>query len=213
MTNQELTKSLKDIEISLDKYVSPNNKDGFYRKFVLWVIRTWEASEFIDEEVVDVGFDVSTHPKKTGLKLKDKVRTYAEFINSNNGNSTATFCSGSGMSCETIEGSLQEVFSDACSIELNKEVERLNISLPSEFKDYADDMSEFIFCQAASHKTHEELYDVCDSIGMRFGSLGSEVEPYVCPYFFAGDGYYANHEHKFANLTLADFKRMALAQC
>ena len=102
MTNQELTKSLKDIEISLDKYVSPNNKDGFYRKFVLWVIRTWEASEFIDEEVGDVGFDVSTHPKKTGLKLKDKVRTYAEFINSNNGNSTATFCSGSGMSCETI---------------------------------------------------------------------------------------------------------------
>jgi hypothetical protein len=48
-TSQELTKNLKEIEISLEKYVSPDNKDGFYRKFVLWVVRTWEDSEFIDE--------------------------------------------------------------------------------------------------------------------------------------------------------------------
>ncbi|ANO35512.1 hypothetical protein A6E01_20070 (plasmid) [Vibrio breoganii] len=208
----DLATSLRKLESEMESFTSPDNKDGFYRKFCFWVYKTWSKCEFVDTEVVDVGYDCSTHPVRTGQLASEKCKTYKDFINSNTGNSVCTFTSGSGMACESYEQKLYEVFGDACSEKLNQLIELHGLSVPDRYKEDCEDINELIFCGIVDHLEDPELDDVCQDIVCRFGSFGIDVSSYMCEIRgVADDGEYIfDDDSIFADMTLDDFKSLVV---
>lgn len=196
----------------MENFASPDNKDGFFRQFCFWVYKTWSECEFVDTEVVDVGYDCSTHPVRTGQLASEKCKTYKNFINSNTGNSVCTFNSGSGMACESYSDKLYEIFGEACSKELNRLILLYGLSVPDRYKKDCESINELIFCGVVDHKQEPELYDVCEDIVCRFGSCGTDVISYLCEIIgLADDGEYIFHDNSlFADMTLDDFKSLVV---
>ena len=204
-----LALSLRKLESEMENFASPDNKNGFYRQFCFWVYKTWSECEFVDTEVVDVGYDCSTYPVKTGLLAAEKCSTYKDFINSNTGNGICTYNSGSGMACEQYSEKLQELFGDACSQKLSELIMQHGLVVPDKYKSDCEDISELIFSQCADYQEDPELYGICDSIMSRFGAIGYEVEPYTCNVCGVDpDGNFIYEDSQFADMTLDDFKRL-----
>jgi hypothetical protein len=207
-----LLTSLRKLESEMENFASPDNKDGFFRQFCFWVYKTWSECEFVDTEVVDVGYDCSTHPVRTGLLASEKCKTYKEFINSNTGNSVCTFNSGSGMACESYSEKLYEMFGDACSEELNKLIALHGLSVPDRYKEDCENINDLIFSDVVDHEQEPELYDVCENIVCRFSSCGTDVSSYMCEVLgVADDGEYIfGDDSFFADMTLDDFKSLVV---
>jgi hypothetical protein len=64
-------------------------------------------------EVVDVGYDVSTYPRRSSRPIDySQFDTVQDFFDMYTGNTIATFCSGSGFAAETFEDIFQEFVRD-----------------------------------------------------------------------------------------------------
>lgn len=206
----ELVASLRKIESEMECFALPDNKDGFYRKFCFWVYKTWSTCEYIDTEVVDVGYDCSTYPVRTGKLASEMCRTYKEFVNSNTGNSVCTFNSGSGMACESYSEQLYELFRDACSEKLDELIELHGLTVPDKYKEDCENVNELIFGGVVDYKKDSELDEVCEEISCRFGSYGSDVSSYMCEiHGVTDDGEYIfDSDSIFADMTLDDFENL-----
>tara|TARA_Y100000310_G_C20703403_1_gene832187 strand:+ start:12511 stop:13137 length:627 start_codon:yes stop_codon:yes gene_type:complete len=207
----DLTDQLKEIVSKMECFIDPGNPDGFYREFVFWVCKTWSTCEYIETEVVDVGYDCSTYPKRTGLLSSDELNTYKDFINSNTGDTVCTFNSGSGMRCEEYSDRMQEIYGEACAKKLKELFTEYQLEIPDKYKSECDDVNEFVFCEIADYKTDSELYDVCEIIATRFGSIGDGSEPYMCNVVDYVDGESICEASIFGNKTLSEFKKLMLA--
>ena len=208
---KDLITSLRKIEKEMEAFVSPKNEHGFRRIFAFWVYKTWSKNAAYETNVVDVGYDCSSYPCSTEKLLSETCLTYKEFINANTGNSICTYVSGSGMGYETYSQKLYEVYWDACANKLNQLINQYSIEVPEKYKKCCDDISELIFMGEVNHSDDPDLYDVSDSILLRFGFLGIEVHPYQCEIFGVEDGDYIFGEPtEFSELTLQDFKMMVV---
>jgi hypothetical protein len=198
------------IEAKMEHFTSPDIKDGFHRHFVFWVYKTWSKCEYIETEVVDVGYDCSSHPVKTGKLSSDECKTYKEFIHSNTGNSVCTYNSGSGMACESFSEKLNELFGDVCSEKLNELLKAHDLAIPEKYKSDYEDVGQLIFSGCVDHTEDSDLYDVCDSILSRFGTGGYEIEPYTCDICGVNEKgeFIFNGTCEFAEMTLNDFKEL-----
>lgn len=208
MSVHTLTKKLQTIEIELERYVTPNSKNGFFKKFVSWVIDKWESnnSYYFSSDIIDSGFDISIYPRKENLLLRNKVKSYAEFINSNTGNTIATYNSGTGITVETYSDLLSNYYYDSCVEEFYRLVCKYDIHIPNEFKD-VDSISDLISEQSFDGDEYPELYSVCDSILCRFLSpCGYEIEQYLCESYLYDESFDKNNI--FGLLTLLDFHIM-----
>jgi len=207
---QLLCKQLTEIKKDIDQYCAFDNKNGFYRKFVFWVIKTWGKAYYYETKVINSGYDVSCYPKSTSFQLKDKVMKYADFINANTGQTEVTNNSGAGIICETFESELYNVFSDTCLEFVEQEITVRNLILPEEYSNSYDSLSELIFSGDIDYDKHPDFYDICDAIQSEYGLLGYKISPYLCEIssFEEAKGVWKNHP--LANLTLSDFKNMAL---
>jgi len=205
-----LVESLKKIQSEMEDFFSPENKYGFYRQFCFWVYKTWSECEYIDTEVVDVGYDCSTYPVRTGQPASDKLITYKEFINSNTGNTVCTFNSGSGMRCESYSEKLYEIFGDACSEKLKELIALYGLSVPDRYKEDCENVLELIFFDVVDHNQDTDLYYVCEDIVCRFGTYGTDVSAYMCEVNgITDDGEYIfDNSCIFADMTFDDFKRL-----
>lgn len=152
----------------------------------------------------DSGYDCSTYPKKTNIKLKDSVGLYKEFINANTGQTVCTHESGHGMCCEDMEEALCECYGDACSEVIRDFLERRELSLPDSVDTkYADTVWGAMFGEAFDHKKTPDLYDANDAIIMGFNVYGTEKAPYTC----SMNGVDSYDDNYFGKWTLADFKK------
>ena len=80
---------------------------------VLNLVREWLEQPYFEEEEQDCGYDCSYYPKKTDKKLKDlNFETVGDVLEQRNGQTEATFVSGSGIGCETWRTSLEEILGD-----------------------------------------------------------------------------------------------------
>ncbi|MFK0569749.1 hypothetical protein, partial [Endozoicomonas sp.] len=180
--------------------------------FVFWAYNSWSKNTFFDTDIIDVGYDCSSHPIATNRTLIEECTTYKEFIHANTGNSVCTYISGSGMWCECYSEKLQEVYGDACADKVNQLIKQSNLTVPEKYKSLVSDIGELIFMEGVDHTEYPELYDICDEILSRFGSLGYDSEPYMCAILGGnneGAFEYAN-ESGFTELTLSDFKKMMI---
>ena len=193
-------------------FVDPKNTEGFYRHFVFWVYNTWSTAAFFETDIIDVGYDCSTHPSSTGKQLKDEVSTYKEFINSNTGNTVCTFNSGSGMACECFSEKLQEFYGTVCYEKIGQFIEKFGIKMPEKYKECADDVRDMIFQEVVDHKEDESLYEVCEEISSRFGCSGYDIEPFDCSILGVVNGGYLYSNSIFSDYTLLDFKRMLVVE-
>ena len=97
---EDFIEGLKKVEQDLAYYICPKNKNGFVKEFASWVCNEWSKNEFYETDIRDLGYDCSSHPKKTNQSLSDKCSTYADFINANTGFSECTHVSRQGMRCQ-----------------------------------------------------------------------------------------------------------------
>lgn len=206
----DLTSQLKEIISEMEYFVDAGNPNGFYKQFVFWVCKTWSTCEYIDTEVVDVGYDCSSYPVKTGLLAANELSTYQEFINSNTGRSECTFESGSGMRCEAYTEQLFELYGDACAERLQQLFAERQLKVPDKYRSSCSDISDFVFCEVADYKEDPELYDVCESINSRFGSCGCDVDLYMCAIVACIDNELVFAPSKFGEMTLNEFKQLML---
>lgn len=184
----------------LGLFVDPCNPQGFVRHFYIWVVKRWGEQAFYDTQIVDTGYDVSTQPHSTGEPLSLKARIYREFINANNGNTIATYYSGSGLACDTLETDLQEYFGNICAKKINDYIKKHQLLLaPSDRSDFADTVAEAIWQESFND---DDLNHLAADIICGYSCLGTALEPYLCP--LNGPDEYENNA--FCQWTLADFK-------
>lgn len=189
ITPEHLVKLTEELE----NYISPNNMFGFKKEFKAWVTELWSTALFYDTDVVDSGFDVSLYPTRTSLTLREVATTYCDFLNSNTGQSIATYVSGCGITCESYSDKLDEFYGDKCHDFINRFIKVNNLVIPNspEFKDFDDILG--ILAEDAI-EGGEDLY-------CRFGHSGCELEPYTCGMIDI-DKY---DENIFGNWLLQDF--------
>lgn len=168
ITPDHLVKLLEELE----NYTSPSNMFGFRKEFKAWVADSWITALFYDTDIVDSGFDVSQYPLRTTLNLREVATTYCDFINSNTGQSMATYISGCGIACESYSDKLAEFYGDKCHDFINRFITVNNLIVPNspEFKDL-DDISDILA---------ENAIEGGEDIYYRFGRDGSDLEPYTC---------------------------------
>lgn len=207
-----LTEILKKVEQDLAYFVSPENKDGFIKKFASWVYGEWSKSDFYETDIVDLGYDCSSYPEKTNQSLSDKCSTYADFINANTGFSECTHVSGQGIRCQEYEEKLLEIFGDACTKKLDDLVELYQLKVPEKYKQFAENISELILREVVDHNEDSELYEVYEDILFKYSQVGVALEPYSCPivgWDEDDDKAVYCDESIFKDYTLEDFKKLA----
>ena len=195
---------LRELQAHLKHYVDPENRDGFFRTFVIWVIKTWTAAEFYDTEIRDQGYDCSPFPVKTGEPLSEHCIYYRDFFNANTGETEPTFESGSGMRCEEIGSRLEEIYGEACTQKLIAYVKQHGLTLPEDVQDeYVNTVDEAIFAEAFDRKTMPELHEVAEDI--MWGIFGAEQRPYEVERI--GPDPEDIQDNYFGSWTLKDFKK------
>ncbi|WP_168419382.1 hypothetical protein [Acinetobacter towneri] len=207
-----LTESLKKVEQDLAYFICPKNKNGFVKEFASWVCNEWSKNEFYETDILDLGYDCSSHPKKTNQSLSDKCSSYADFINANTGFSECTHVLGQGMRCQEYEEKLLEIFGEATAKKIDELVELYKLEVPEKYKKHAKNISELIFHELVDYSDDSELYDLCDYILFKYNQLGVASSPYTCPICgWDEDNDLAIYcdESIFKDYTLEDFKKLA----
>lgn len=205
------------LEISyqeLDSFFNPYIANGFFEHWASWVVKNWSEESYFDSETVNLGFDSSVYPEKTDTNLKEKCKTYIDFINSNTGETLATYSSGSGIECQKYEELLREQFANAATNKINEISELYNIYMPKRYKEEIDEcktISEIIGREFFNHKTDKKLYDAADSLMCDFGVLGYKIVEFGYPpeiYYERNKGQLVERYEKTwcADLTLDDIK-------
>lgn len=209
---EDLIEGLKKVEQDLAYFICPKNKNGFVKEFASWVCNEWSKNEFYETDIRDLGYDCSSHPKKTNQSLSDKCPTYADFINANTGFSECTHVSGQGMRCQEYEEKLLEVFGEATAKKIDELVELYKLEVPEKYKKHAKNISELIFHELVDYSDDSELYDLCEDILFKYNQLGVASQPYTCPVVGWDDdndrAIYCD-ESIFKDYTLEDFKKLA----
>lgn len=93
-----------------------------YQQLGAWLVGALLANERYDAEVVDVGYDCSSHAVRLaeGYRLDDYA-TVADFLdNAYTGNTLATYCSGSGLAAESYREAAWSFAHDALYAWLNE---------------------------------------------------------------------------------------------
>lgn len=165
----------------MKRYVDPNNKDGFAKAYFSWIVENWSKCEFFDTEIIDSGYDVSFMPVRTGKLLSEEIETLEDFLDANTGNYYATYCSGSGMACETISLRATEFFRELCVNEIEGLVFLLGngIVIPEDYQDDAESVSHLFISDIIDSKKHPELSLVSEEIYNQYtGSTWSFDEIY-----------------------------------
>ncbi|MEQ0924913.1 hypothetical protein ABLT40_14260 [Acinetobacter schindleri] len=209
---EDFIEGLKKVEQDLAYFICPKNKNGFVKEFASWVCNEWSKNEFYETDITDLGYDCSSHPKKTNQSLSDKCSTYADFINANTGFSECTHVSGQGMRCQEYEEKLLEVFGEATAKKIDELVELYKLEVPEKYKKHAKNISELIFHELVDYSDDSELYDLCEDILFKYNQLGVASQPYTCPVVGWDDdndrAIYCD-ESIFKDYTLEDFKKLA----
>lgn len=190
---------LKELQAQLKHYVDPENRDGFFRVFVIWVVKTWQSAKFYDTEIVDQGFDCSIYPVKTDQPLSEHAIYYRDFINAKTGETVATFVSGSGIVCECMRERFEKVYAETCYQKITAYIEQHGLTVPEDAQEFADTVAEAIFAEAFETP---ELQDEATEIIMAYGELGSEQEPYTCDAY----DFEKYRDNFFGTWTLTDFQ-------
>ena len=209
---EDFIEGLKKVEQDLAYYICPKNKNGFVKEFASWVCNEWSKNEFYETDIRDLGYDCSSHPKKTNQSLSDKCSTYADFINANTGFSECTHVSRQGMRCQEYEEKLLEVFGEAAAKKIDELVELYKLEVPEKYKKHAKNISELIFHELVDYSDDSELYDLCEDVLFKYNQLGVASQPYTCPVVGWDDdndrAIYCD-ESIFKDYTLEDFKKLA----
>ena len=79
-----------------------------------WIVKAFKERTKVMTYKVDVGYDVSTYPRKTEqhFVLSDYT-TVESFLDEHANETIATYCSGSGLACATLDDILQRDLEDA----------------------------------------------------------------------------------------------------
>lgn len=157
----------------MKRYVDPHNKDGFAKAYFAWVVKNWSEREFFDACVMDSGYDISYQPIKTDKLLSEEIETLGEFLAANNGNSYATYCSGSGMACEEISEEATEFFREACINEIDGLIFLLgsNVIVPEYYQEEAETLRDLFVTDIIDARKHPELYVIINEIYTRYAGL------------------------------------------
>jgi hypothetical protein len=207
MEIQNLTRQLVRIEKDLHGLVSPQCESGFKPVFCKWVLEQWSEHGYYETEGRDSDFDVFSHPKEVNRMLKDTINTYAQFINSNTGNTEATHMSGSGIRCTKFDDALYEVYGDYCWGQIGSLSKEYGCELPEDTLFGAKNISDMISMEAVDFKKHPELSNVCESILLTFGYIGTGLEPYLVDQNYS-DEVSDWQDTFFSDWTLADFRKV-----
>jgi hypothetical protein len=167
-SNFDILEAIRD---DLHDYADPYNSQGFIIPFHEWVIREWFTRLYYITEIANFGYDLTNYPQKTDFLLREKAKTYRDFIHANNGHHYAAFSSGQGTACETLEKNLYEFFHESMRLRAIHFLEENFPNLDSE------DFWNRIFCEDFSSKKDLQ---VTEEISNLFGFYGLAVEPYIC---------------------------------
>ncbi|RYZ58986.1 MAG: hypothetical protein EOP07_05430 [Proteobacteria bacterium] len=193
MTPTSNVKILRSIHEALKSYSCPNNLDGFYPHFCGWVLREWEARPYYLTELANFGHDLTQHPYRTDFLLREKAKTYRDFINANNGRHYATSLPDQGTACEPMEKNLYEFFHESMRLHALTHIEESFLELD------ADDFWNRIFCEDFEDRA-EVL--AAEEIASQFGFYGYAADPYLAPLVLPKE---ENH-YPFQNWELRDFQ-------
>lgn len=200
-------KHLRALNAQLQRFVDPDNPEGFFRTFVIWVVRNWRKANFYATEERDLGHDRSRFPVATDSKLGERITFYREFINANTGVSLYTFKPDMGMDCETFEHRLQKLYGKECSRQIATFVSHHDLLLPETMDSTGvKNVTEAILLEAFDYRTTPELARISDDILMQFSQQGWALTPYTCP--TTGPAEY--NDNHFGAWTLQDFKKAML---
>ncbi len=164
-------KILEAVRNDLHDFSAPENGQGFLPIFYEWVIKEWRNRPYYQTELVNFGYDLSNYPQRTDFLLREKARSYRDFIHANNGHQYATLLSGHRDSCETMEKNLYEYFHEAMRL---RALTFLGGYCP---EIDAEDLWNRIFCE--DFEERGELL-MAEDISVHFGFYGLAVEPYMC---------------------------------
>lgn len=193
MTLTSNVKILKSIHNALKAYSCPNNLDGFYPDFCAWVLREWEARPYYITELANFGHDLTQYPYRTDFLLREKAKTYRDFINANNGRHYATSLPDQGTACEPMEKNLYEFFHETMRLHALTHIEDCFPELD------ADDFWNRIFCE--DFKDRAEV-SVAEEIAAQFGYYSIAADPYIAPLIIHND----QKQCRFQRWELRDFK-------
>lgn len=210
-----LIEKLKKIELEMEAFVSPDNKEGFYREFVLWVYETWSTCEYFEAEVIKVGSVRTTRPVPSGELASEKLQTYKDFINSSTGTAKEyyTFASSYGFPWGMHAEKLGIFFEEACGKRFDELAKSYDIKLPEKHASAYESFGELVFDGGVFREEEPEIYDVCEDIKDRFGHLGTGFNPYSCVVARLDEqGELVWDETSiFRDMTLDDFRKLAEA--
>lgn len=129
-----------------------------------WILQACRQNTHVDVEVVDVGYDVSTHPIRTSDSIdQSNFATIDDFLSTYTGNTVTTYCSGRGFAAETFEDEFVKFLRDYISTWISKLPIAEKIIVDGEwdddFIDYLcdSDASEYHFVYEFSRKTFPRI--------------------------------------------------------
>ena len=154
-----------------------------------------------DIKIIDVGYDISTHPVKTKKTFKiEDYKTVGDFIQESTQNTIATYQSGSGLSAATYEDDIQDDIQTYLSNIIQNIIEEKITE-----KDKEDDLNDYIFDNILDNLFDFDLHDT------------SIVENIIKPYPFKDmiDKYFefANKlrteevKENFLNISITELKQ------
>lgn len=201
---------LRDLIVRLEHYADPDNREGFFRHFCFWVSRTWTTEKACTVDVKDSGCDYDTFGRETSSPLSEVALSYAEFINSPNGQTDATFESGLGFRAQTRDTDLYEEYGEACAAVIRQFIFDKNLVLEeTKVNEYRETVWDAIWGEDFDD---EEMDILATDIVCRFGVLGRDLEPYQCEFEFRElpDGTIEEKvpQTQISEWTLSDFKRV-----
>lgn len=184
---------LKSIRDDLQSFSSLGNPQGFLPQFYDWVVREWSLRPYYTTELVNFGYDFTHYPQKTDYLLREKVKTYRDFIHANNGHHYVNFLPDHGTSCATMEKNLYEFFHESMRV---RAIAFLEENYPEV---EAEVFWNKIFCEDFTRR--EDLL-ICEEINIKFGFYGLSVEPYLCTTYPQDK----DHRFSFDQFELKDFR-------
>ncbi|MBC7533760.1 MAG: hypothetical protein H7318_19510 [Oligoflexus sp.] len=191
---------LKSIRDDLQSFSSLENPQGFLPDFFDWVVREWSLRPFYATEIVNYGYDLTHYPQKTDYLLREKSKTYRDFIHANNGHHYVNFLPDHGTSCATMEKNLYEFFHESMRVRALAFLEENYPEMEAEV------FWNQIFCEDFTRR--EDLL-ICEEINEKFGFYGLSAEPYLCSYHPEDGerGFYFDHwELKDFRAALKSYK-------
>lgn len=125
-----------------------------------------------EREIVDGGYDISYYPRHIyNATVLDLCSTIGDFLDMPTGQTIATYCSGSGIDCQTYLHLLEAFIEESCKKAMLAIIQKNGFILPEcymeEYDDEDDDPS-IIYQRAISEErfNDNDLFFVCASLNI-----------------------------------------------